>query len=131
MIENNGYSMGTSQARSSAGELSKRAAGYDMSWDACDGHDVYAVREIMDKHLTMAREKCEPSVVEVRTYRYRGHSVSDPDNTYRRKSDIEEYRKTKDPIQTFQQRLIDDGSITADEATTIDKAARAEAEAAA
>jgi len=131
VIENNGYSMGTSQERSSAGELSKRAEGYDMSWDTCDGHDVYAVREIMDKHLTLAREKCEPSVVEVRTYRYRGHSVADPDNTYRRKSDIEEYRKTKDPIQTFQKRLIDEGSITEDEATQIDKAARAEAETAA
>lgn len=131
VIENNGFSMGTSQKRSSAGELSQRAAGYDMSWDTCDGHDIYAVRETMDKHLTLAREKCEPSVVEVRTYRYRGHSVSDPDNTYRRKSDVEEYRRTKDPIQTFQKRLIDEGVITEEEATTIDKAARAEADQAA
>jgi len=130
-IENNGFSMGTSQSRSSAGQLAKRAEGYDMAWATCDGHDIYAVRETMDKHLTMAREKCEPSVVEVRTYRYRGHSVADPDNTYRLKSDVEDYRRTKDPIQTFKARLIDEGIISEDEATTIDKAARAEADSAA
>jgi pyruvate dehydrogenase E1 component alpha subunit len=131
VIENNGYSMGTSQSRSSAGELAKRAEGYNMAWDTCDGHDVYAVRATMDKYLRLAREEYKPAVIEIRTYRYRGHSVADPDNTYRPKTEIEEYRRTKDPIQTFQQQLIAAKILTEAEAEEIDQAARAEAEAAA
>ena len=128
VIENNGYSMGTSQSRSSAGELPKRAEGYDMTWDSCDGHDVYAVRAILDKHLTLARETCEPSIIELRTYRYRGHSVADPDNTYRTKSEVEEYRRTKDPIQFFQDQLVAEEVFTEHDARVIDRAARAEAD---
>lgn len=131
VIENNGYSMGTSQSRSSAGELAKRAEGYNMAWDTCDGHDLYAVRAMMDKYLKLAREESKPAVIEIRCYRYRGHSVADPDNTYRTKAEIEEYRRTKDPIQTFQQQLIAAKIISEAEAEEIDQAARAEAEAAA
>ena len=128
VIENNGYSMGTSQARSSAGELAKRAAGYDMAWGQCNGHDVYEVRATMDHFLTLARDKSRPSTVEIDTYRYRGHSVADPDNTYRTKSEIEEYRKTKDPIQLFQGMLIAEGVLTEATAAKIDEEARAEAD---
>ena len=131
VIENNGYSMGTSQERSSAGELAKRAEGYDMDWGICDGHDVYDVRATMDKFLKLAREENKPAVVEIRTYRYRGHSVADPDNTYRSKAEIEEYRKTKDPIQVFQQALVAEGVLTDALIESIDQSARAEAEAAA
>ncbi len=128
VIENNGYSMGTSQARSSAGELAQRAAGYDMQWGQCNGHDIYEVRATMDKFLTLAREENRPSTVEIDTYRYRGHSVADPDNTYRSKQEIEEYRRTKDPIQVFQNQLVTEGLL--DEATIekIDAEARAEAD---
>ena len=131
VIENNGYSMGTSQSRSSAGDLAKRADGYKMAWDICDGHDVYAVRATMDKYLTLAREESKPAVIEIRCYRYRGHSVADPDNTYRPKAEIEEYRRTKDPIQVFQQSLVTEGVLTDALIEQIDQAARAEAEAAA
>ena len=131
VIENNGYSMGTSQARSSAGELAKRAEGYGMAWGVCEGHDVYEVRATMDKFLQIAREECKPAVVEIRTYRYRGHSVADPDNTYRTKTEVEDYRRTKDPIQVFQAALIAEGVLTSESAEKIDEAARAEAEAAA
>ncbi len=131
VIENNGYSMGTSQARSSAGELAKRAEGYDMPWGQCNGHDVYEVRATMDKFLTLAREKNQPSTVEIDTYRYRGHSVADPDNTYRTKAEIEEYRKTKDPIQLFQNVLLAEGVLTEATAAKIDEEARAEADVAA
>jgi pyruvate dehydrogenase E1 component alpha subunit len=131
VIENNGYSMGTSQARSSAGELAKRAEGYGMAWGMCDGHDVYEVRATMDKFLKIAREECKPAVVEIRTYRYRGHSVADPDNTYRTKAEIEEYRRTKDPIQVFQAILLAEGVLTEAAVEKIDEAAIAEAEAAA
>ncbi len=128
VIENNGYSMGTSQARSSAGELAKRAEGYDMPWGQCNGADVYEVRATMDKFLTLAREQCRPSTVEIDTYRYRGHSVADPDNTYRTKAEIEEYRRTKDPIQLFQATLLAEGVLTEATAAKIDEEARAEAD---
>jgi pyruvate dehydrogenase E1 component alpha subunit len=128
VIENNGYSMGTSQARSSAGELAKRAEGYDMPWGQCNGHDVYEVRACMDKFLTLAREQSRPSTVEIDTYRYRGHSVADPDNTYRTKQEIEEYRKTKDPIQVFQQKLLAEGVLDEALIEKIDAEARAEAD---
>jgi pyruvate dehydrogenase E1 component alpha subunit len=128
VIENNGYSMGTSQARSSAGELAQRAAGYDMEWGQCNGHDVYEVRAMMDVFLTRARETNRPSTVEIDTYRYRGHSVADPDNTYRSKQEIEEYRRTKDPIQVFQDRLVAEGVLDEAAIEKIDAEARAEAE---
>ena len=131
VIENNGYSMGTSQARSSAGELAQRAAGYDMQWGQCHGHDVYEVRAMMDKFLTLARENHRPSTVEIDTYRYRGHSVADPDNTYRSKQEIEEYRRTRDPIQLFQGLLLAEGVLDETLIEKIDAAARAEAESAA
>jgi pyruvate dehydrogenase E1 component alpha subunit len=131
VIENNGYSMGTSQARSSAGELAKRAEGYDMPWGQCNGHDVYEVRATMDKFLTLAREQSRPSTVEIDTYRYRGHSVADPDNTYRSKAEIEEYRRTKDPIQVFQNKLIAEGVLDEALIEKIDTEARAEADLAA
>ncbi len=130
VIENNGYSMGTSQGRSSAGALAKRAEGYDMAWGVCDGHDLYEVRATMDKFLKLAREESKPAVIEIRTYRYRGHSVADPDNTYRSKQEIEEYRRTKDPIQVFQNRLVAEGVLTEALIEKIDTEARAEADAA-
>ena len=128
VIENNGYSMGTSQARSSAGDLARRADGYHMDWGLCDGHDPYEVRAVMDKFLRAAREESKPAIVEIRTYRYRGHSVADPDNTYRSKQEIEEYRRTKDPIQVFQMLLAAEGVLNDALVEQIDQEARAEAD---
>jgi len=128
VIENNGYSMGTSQARSSAGELARRAEAYGMDWAVCEGHDVYEVRATMDRFLTEARERSKPAVVEIRTYRYRGHSVADPDNTYRSKAEIEEYKHTKDPIHLFHNALIAEGVLDEAAAAKIDEEARAEAD---
>jgi pyruvate dehydrogenase E1 component alpha subunit len=128
VIENNGYSMGTSQARSSAGDLARRAEAYGMDWGVCGGHDVYEVRAHLGRFLDLAREKSKPSVVEIQTYRYRGHSVADPDNTYRTKTEIEEYRKTKDPIQVFQNILLAEGVLDEAKVKEIDDDARAEAD---
>jgi pyruvate dehydrogenase E1 component alpha subunit len=128
VIENNGYSMGTSQARSWGGELARRAEGYGMAWGVCDGHDLYEVRSVMADFLKAARDQSKPAVVEVRTYRYRGHSVADPDNTYRAKAEIEEYRKTKDPIQVFQQILLAEKVLDDAKIEKIDSEARAEAD---
>jgi len=131
VIENNRYSMGTSQERSSAGELAKRAEGYDMTWGQCQGHDVYEVRATMDRFLRQAREQMRPATVEIDTYRYRGHSVADPDNTYRSKDEIEEYRRTKDPLLIFERQLAAEGVLAAEVAERINKEARAEADLAA
>ncbi len=129
VIENNRYSMGTSQDRSSAGPgLAQRADAYGMEWALCDGHDVYAVRATMDKFLTRAREESKPAVVEIDTYRYRGHSVADPDKTYREKTEVEEYQRTKDPITLFQQTLRNEGVLNDELVGQIDTEAREEAE---
>jgi len=82
----------------------------------------------MDKFLTLARDQSKPSTVEIDTYRYRGHSVADPDNTYRSKGEIEEYRRTKDPIQVFQNRLVEEGVLDEALIEKIDTEARAEAD---
>ncbi len=131
VIENNGYSMGTSQARSSAGELARRADAYDMAWDVVNGHDLYEVRDKMDTLLTRAREQSLPAVVEIKTYRYRGHSVADPDKTYRNKTEIEEYQRTKDPITLFQEMLVSENVLTPELIEKINTEARAEADQAA
>jgi pyruvate dehydrogenase E1 component alpha subunit len=128
VIENNGYSMGTSQARSSAGDLARRAEAYGMAWGVCDGYDLYEVRSTIDGFLTQAREHSKPSVVEIRTYRYRGHSVADPDNTYRSKTEIEEYKRVKDPIQAFHNTLVAEGVLDEARAEQIDAEARIEAD---
>jgi pyruvate dehydrogenase E1 component alpha subunit len=130
IIENNGYSMGTSQERSSAGEsLAQRADGYGMNWAIVEnGHDVYEVRDKVGRALKLAHDESKPSVLEIRTYRYRGHSVADPDSTYRDKAEIEEYKKTKDPIMVYQNALLNEGVLTEAVMKQIDDSARAEAE---
>lgn len=128
VIENNRYSMGTSQERSSAGELGKRAEAYDMKWYVCGGHDVYEVRATLDEALKRAREESKPAVVEIDTYRYRGHSVADPDKTYRDRKEIEDYRNTKDPLQVFQNQLLHEKVLDDKLVEQIDAEARAEAE---
>ncbi len=129
VIENNGYSMGTSQRRSSAGPgLARRAEGYGLPWETCDGHDLYEVREKADRLLRVARAEGRPSLLEVMTYRYRGHSVADPDSTYRTKEEIENYRRTKDPLSLIHDTLVAEGVLTEELAKEIDTAARAECE---
>src|SRR5690349_2195145 len=133
VIENNGYSMGTSQERSSAhpGCLAKRAEGYDMAWDVVDGHDLYAVRARTYEALKRAHDESKPTVMEIFTYRYFGHSMADPDKTYRDKEEIKEYREKKDPIILWENRLKAEGVLTAEVAEKIHEEAMAEAEAAA
>ena len=133
VIENNGYSMGTSLKRSSAEEnLAHRADGFDMAWEVCEGHDVFELREVANRAMTRAREEHKPFLLEIRTYRYRGHSVADANHEkYRTKEEIEEYKKNKDPINVLRQQLLKDGSLSEDLAKQIDKEKKDEAEAAA
>ena len=133
VIENNGYSMGTSQERSSAADsLAQRAEGFKMDWDVCEGHDIFEVREVAGRAMRFAREKVKPFLLEIRTYRYRGHSVADANHEkYRSKEEIEEYKRNKDPINVLKQQLIAQKVLTDEEAKTIDSEMKEEAETAA
>jgi len=132
VIENNGYSMGTAESRHSAGEpLARRGDAFDIDWSVSHGHDLYEVRHTISEALERAHKESRPSVLEIVTYRYRGHSVADPDQTYRSKEEIEEYKKSKDPINLFRNQLVLEGHLTEAKATEIDKMAKDEAEASA
>ena len=112
VIENNGYSMGTSLARSSAKKsLAQRAEGFNMEWEVCDGHDVFEVREVANRAMTRARDTHNPPFLRC-TYRYRGHSVADANHEkYRTKEEIEEYKQTKDPVNALLAQLLADGTL--------------------
>jgi len=134
IIENNGYSMGTSEARSSAFQhsLAKRAEGYNMDWDVCMGHDIYEVRAKTEIAMKRAHEKSRPTLLEIDTYRYEGHSVADANKKkYRSPEEIDEYKKTKDPIYLFKTKLIAEGILTEEVYETIDQEAKNEANASA
>jgi pyruvate dehydrogenase E1 component alpha subunit len=134
VIENNGYSMGTSQGRSSAYSefLAKRAEGYGMAWDQFDGTDILNVRARTQAALERAYNESKPTMLEIATYRYEGHSIADANKTkYRSKDEVERYQREHDPIQVYQARLLEEGVITDAEVKTINREARAEAEASA
>lgn len=129
IIENNGYSMGTSQARSSAGDpLTKRALAFDMDFDSCLAHDLYAVRATTQRAIERAHTESKPTLLEMKTYRYRGHSMSDPDQTYRTKDEIKAYKEKYDPIEHFKKILIYEKVLTEADAEQIDDAACEEAD---
>jgi pyruvate dehydrogenase E1 component alpha subunit len=135
IIENNGYSMGTSLARSSAFKscLAERAEGFGVKWGVCNGTNIYEVRANVHEALERARNESKPMLLEITTYRYHGHSVSDAKHAggYREKKEIENYRLNHDPINVFKARLIAEGVLTEEAFEQIDDAAKAEAEASA
>ena len=99
ICENNNYAMGTSVARTSnVKDIYKLADGYDMPSDQVDGMMAETVHEAVERAVKRAREKGGPTLLEIKTYRYKGHSMSDPAK-YRSKEEMEEY-KLKDPLET-------------------------------
>jgi pyruvate dehydrogenase E1 component alpha subunit len=105
VCENNGYAMGTSVERTTnLVDIHKLANGYDMPNAAVDGMQCEAVHEAMTEAVALARKGEGPTFLEIRTYRYRGHSMSDPAK-YRSKEEVEEY-KQKDPIERVKQTII-------------------------
>lgn len=116
-IENNGYAMGTAVHRHSVGELYERAHGYGMKNDVINGMDVFTVYEKMKEIAEDVRKNSEPWLIEIRTYRYRGHSMSDPMN-YRSKEELEEYQK-KDPIERLKSYLLDNDIADQEKIDTI------------
>ena len=130
VIENNGYSMGTSQKRSSSfrGCLAQRAEGYDMDWDVINGADLYEVRAKTHIALERARKQHKPAILEINTYRYYGHSIADANHKkYRTPEEIENYKKNHDPIHLWENRLVNEGVLNADLIADIRAAAKQEA----
>jgi pyruvate dehydrogenase E1 component alpha subunit len=107
IIENNGYGMGTALARaSSLLDLAHRSYSYDMANEVVDGQDVLTVKTAMETAVTRARTESKPTLLEIRTYRYVGHSMSDAAHgTYRSKEEVETYRE-RDPIVLLRDRMI-------------------------
>lgn len=104
VIENNQYGMGTSVARSSAGQLYRRGEGYGIPGEQVDGMDVFAVMDAAKNALEYVRSGNGPYILEMMTYRYRGHSMSDPAK-YRTKEEVEEMKNDRDPITAIKDRL--------------------------
>lgn len=104
IIENNQFAMGTPLWKTSASEdLSIRALSYPMARDSVDGHDIFAVRASIHTAVQRAREQSLPTLIEAKTYRYRGHSMADPAK-YRTAEDVEQW-KARDPIQVLKDKL--------------------------
>lgn len=131
VIENNQYSMGTSLERSSAFRtcLAERAEGFAIDWDTCNGEDVYEVRAKTKTALDRAHKQSRPTVLEVDTYRYYGHSVSDAKaKIYRSEEEIERYKQDHDPIRLWKARLIQEGVLTDEKYEEMDGSVRKEAD---
>jgi pyruvate dehydrogenase E1 component alpha subunit len=127
--ENNLYAMGTALARSeSQTDLCVKAASYGMATVRVDGMDVVAVHEALRRAAQQLRDTGLPVFVELQTYRFRAHSMFDPD-LYRDKAEVEAW-KTRGPIHTFTARLKAQGDLTEEEFLALDAAAQAEVDAA-
>jgi len=119
VIENNKYGMGTSAARHAAGQLYARGQGYGIPGEQVDGMDVFAVQAAARQALDYVRDGNGPYILEVMTYRFRGHSMSDPAK-YRTKDEVDG-QKGNDPITKLKQIILDGGEVTEEELKKIDK----------
>jgi pyruvate dehydrogenase E1 component alpha subunit len=120
IIENNKYSMGTSQARHAAGELWRRGEGYGIPGIKVDGMDVLKVRLAAEAAMEHIRAGKGPMLLEIVTYRYRGHSMSDPAK-YRTKDEVELMREQHDPIETMRRTLLAEKLATEEELKALEK----------
>jgi pyruvate dehydrogenase E1 component alpha subunit len=119
ICENNNYAMGTSIERTSnVTDIYTLADAYDMPGDAIDGMTAESVHEGVVRAVKRAREKGGPTLLEIKTYRYKGHSISDP-GKYRSKEELEEY-KSKDPIQQTLKTIYESKFATEEAIKTID-----------
>jgi pyruvate dehydrogenase E1 component alpha subunit len=123
VVENNRYAMGTAVARSSAQQdFSRRGVSFNIPGEQVDGMDVRAVKAAGDKAVQWCREGNGPYILEMQTYRYRGHSMSDPAK-YRTREEVEKIRHDQDPIEQVRQRLLGQ-KVPEDELKQIDAEVR-------
>jgi pyruvate dehydrogenase E1 component alpha subunit len=119
MITNNQFGMGTSLERHSAvTDLLRKGEGFGVPGMRCDGMDVVDTYDVTTKALRIAREERRPVLVEAVTYRFRGHSMADPEE-YRTKEQVDQWRK-RDPLAIFGDQLVDAGILDADERARMD-----------
>ena len=126
IIENNRYGMGTALERASAiNDIAERACAYDMPRAVLDGQDVLAVRAGIAEAVERARRDSIPTLVEVRTYRFMGHSMSDAvSGTYRTKAELDEYLK-RDPITLLRNTMQEAGELSEEEVAKMDEEIKA------
>jgi pyruvate dehydrogenase E1 component alpha subunit len=125
IIENNRYAMGTSVSRASAQtDFSKRGTSFNIPGEQVDGMDVRAVKAAGEKAVAWCREGKGPYILEMLTYRYRGHSMSDPAK-YRTREEVEKVRTEADPIEQVRLRLIETKRASEDDLKKIDAQVRA------
>jgi pyruvate dehydrogenase E1 component alpha subunit len=124
IIENNQYAMGTAISRSSATtNLARRGAAHDIPGEQVDGMDVRAVKAAAEKAVEWCRGGNGPIILEMLTYRYRGHSMSDPAK-YRTREEVEKVRNEHDPIEQVRRRILERKWASEDEIKTIDAKVR-------
>ena len=121
VIENNQYAMGTAQERStSSPEIYTRGDSFGIKGEAVDGMDVVAVRDAGVKAAAHCRAGKGPYILEIKTYRYRGHSMSDPAK-YRTREEVQKMRAQRDPIESIRSLLVSEKLSTEEEIKIIDK----------
>lgn len=120
VCENNRYGMGTAVERASAvSEIGRKADGYDIPHECVDGMDILLVRAAAERAIEHARSMKGPYFLEIETYRFRGHSMGDPER-YRKPEEVKEWQGN-DPIEIFRQRMISDQGIGEPEFQEIEK----------
>ncbi len=126
VIENNHYAMGTAVERGSARaeELYQRGSVFGIPGEQVDGMDVAAVKDAGDRAVARGRKGEGPRILEMRTYRYRGHSMSDPAK-YRTREEVQEMREHRDPIDLLRKRILEEGTVSEAELKEIDREVRA------
>jgi pyruvate dehydrogenase E1 component alpha subunit len=126
VIENNHYAMGTAVERGSARaeELYQRGSAFGIPGEQLDGMDVAAVKAAGDRAVAGVRCREGPKILEMITYRYRGHSMSDPAK-YRTREEVQEMREHRDPIERLRKRVLDEGKASEDDLKAIDREVRA------
>ena len=126
IIENNRYGMGTALERASAiHDIYERGAAYNLARTQCDGQDVFAVQKTVREAVERARKDSLPTLLEARTYRFMGHSMSDAvSGTYRTKAELEEWQK-RDPIVLLRMHMQEKGELTEEALHKLDEEVKA------
>ena len=129
VVENNGYGMGTAFSRVSVTEMEARSGAYGIPAHTVNGQDVLETYRFFEELVERVRGGAGPQFVNAITYRFRGHSMSDPvSGTYRSKEEVDAHVQSEDPITILRDRLMEAGLLTQDELEAIDTEARAASE---